>query len=85
MSMRRRRASHGSWSAVPIAGRTSRGRRLAIIIELSHASRHGSTCPEDTIFVVDDDPSSLTGVAGVSVELLMLMLMLMLATLTTMC
>ena len=74
MSMRRRRASHGSWSAVPIAGRTSRRRRLAIIIEFPHASRHGSTCPEDTIFVVNDNPSSLAGVAGMPAELLLMLL-----------
>ena len=69
MSMSRWRASHGSWSTVPIAGRAPR-RRLAIIIELAHVSRHGSGWPEDSIFVVNDDPSSLARVAGVPAELL---------------
>lgn len=80
MSMSRRRASPWSWSTVLISGRAPR-RRLAIIIELAHASRHGSAWPEDSIFIVNNNPSSLAGVAGVSTELLLMLL----AALTAMC
>ena len=84
MSMRRRRASHGRWSTVPITGWESRRRRPSVFIEIAHASRHRSAwVSEDSVFVVNDDTSSLAGVAGISAGMLMLVLVLMLMLLVT--